>query len=299
MIPYVHVPSVELGPVTLHPFGMLVAVAIWVGTSLAERRARKLGMDLPRLRSFVAWVLVCGFVGGHVIDAALYRPAEVAARPWMLLLLWEGQGSYGGFVGALAGALLWKYCEPRPWIKVASLTIPTLRLRSVPEPILPLADLLLSVFPVAWIFGRMGCSVAHDHMGIRAEPGTWLAVQAGPYEPSAVRHLPLGIELRHGEAPQFDLGLLELFFTIVLASALVATWRWRFKDGFYVAIVALSYAPIRFLLDFLRIRGTPGADARYAGLTPAQWACTLLFLFGVLMVTRATRTGRSRELLEL
>ena len=44
MIPYIHVPSRTLGPVTIHPFGVLVVTAVLVGTSLAARRARKLGL---------------------------------------------------------------------------------------------------------------------------------------------------------------------------------------------------------------------------------------------------------------
>jgi phosphatidylglycerol:prolipoprotein diacylglycerol transferase len=37
-------------------------------------------------------------------------------------------------------------------------------------------------------------------------------------------------------------------------------------------------------MDFLRIRGGEGADPRYAGLTPAQWACVALFLFGLYLL---------------
>ena len=50
----------------------------------------------------------------------------------------------------------------------------------------------------------------------------------------------------------------------------------RRSDGYVVAMVATSYAPVRFALDFLRVR-----DATYAGLTPAQWACIPLLALGV------------------
>ena len=33
------------------------------------------------------------------------------------------------------------------------------------------------------------------------------------------------------------------------------------------------YAPARFGLDFLRATDVARPDQRYAGLTPAQWAC--------------------------
>ena len=33
------------------------------------------------------------------------------------------------------------------------------------------------------------------------------------------------------------------------------------------------YAPVRFGLDFLRATDLARPDERYAGMTPAQWAC--------------------------
>ncbi len=281
MIPFIHIPPVEIGPLTIHPFGILVGTAVLVGTKLATWRAARLGLDLDKLRSFTTWMLVGGFVGGHVIDAALYRPEEIVRRPWMLLEIWSGQGSYGGFLGALLAVVLWKYVEAadEPWF----FGLPRLRLRERAEPILPFADLVLSVFPVAWIFGRAGCAVAHDHPGVVADPGAFFAVAYGPWDPAAVIHGPFGIELRNGSLPRYDLGTLELFATIAIAAFFALTWKRKLPAGFYLAAVAIAYAPVRFALDFLRVRGTPSADARYGTLTPAQWCCIALFGFGVFM----------------
>ena len=58
-------------------------------------------------------------------------------------------------------------------------------------------------------------------------------------------------------------------------------WRRRQLTGTYAVIVSLVYAPVRFALDFLRIES---ADVRYAGLTPAQWLCIPLFLFGLVLL---------------
>ena len=276
MIPYIHVPSLDLGVVAIHPFGVLVAIALLVGTTLATRRASKLGLDLEKLRSFVTWMLVGGFVGGHVIDAIVYRPDEVLRRPLWLLEVWNGQGSWGGFAGALVGVLAWKHVKWRG-----------------AEPILPFADLVLSVFPVAWIFGRMGCAVAHDHPGVRAEPGAPLAVAYGPFDPSEVIRLPLGIELRDGSAPRHDLGTLELFVTIAIAAVVVGTWRKRLPTGGYVAFIALAYPPARFAMEFLRLADR---DPRYLSLTPAQWASLALFGFGLFMTARIRRDWQSSAL---
>jgi phosphatidylglycerol---prolipoprotein diacylglyceryl transferase len=288
MIPFIHVPDLKIGPLTLHPFGLLVATGVILGTWLATRRARQRGLDVDKLNSFITWMLVAGFLGGHMLDQLFYHWPEFVKRPWSIFLLYEGLSSFGGFVGALIGIVLWKYFEAVAIGRVPLLgfTIPKFRRRDRTMPILPFADIILSVFPVAWVFGRSGCSVVHDHPGMAAAPGTLLAVAFGRPE-RITKLLSVGtgdLELRWGTAPQFDLGLLEMMFTVVLATLLALTWRRKLTTGSYVAATALCYAPVRFAMDYLRVKDVEQADPRFGGLTPAQWACVALFVFGLVMI---------------
>jgi phosphatidylglycerol:prolipoprotein diacylglycerol transferase len=134
------------------------------------------------------------------------------------------------------------------------------------------------------MFGRAGCSTVHDHLGARATADTLVAVARplGPHDGPVTR---IGfIELFHGHDPRFDLGLLELLFTIFLAGCFALTWRRRLPVGTYVIVAALAYAPVRFAMDFLRLPETEGGDTRYSNLTPAQYGCMLLFVYGVAMI---------------
>jgi phosphatidylglycerol:prolipoprotein diacylglycerol transferase len=275
MVPYIHVPDLHIGPLPLHPFGILVATGVLVGTTVTTRRARALGYDLLKLNSFVTWMLVAGFVLSHMLDSLFYHWQDVVKRPWSLLMPWEGLSSFGGFIGAFVGIAAWRYFYVdgnRP------------RLRAQPHPILPYADLVLSVFPLGWVFGRAGCSTVHDHPGARAAADTLLAV-AYPLRPGdgTVTHIGF-IELIHGHDPRFDLGFLEFLFAIILAACFALTWRRRLPVGTYVVASALAYSPVRFAMDFLRIPENEGGDTRYAGLTPAQFGCIGLFLYGLFMV---------------
>jgi phosphatidylglycerol:prolipoprotein diacylglycerol transferase len=277
MIPYIHVPDLHIGPLPLHPFGVLVATGVLVGTSVTNRRARALGYDLLKLNSFVTWMLVAGFILSHVLDELFYHWSEVVMRPWSLLMPWEGLSSFGGFAGALIGIVAWRYfvVDEGDW---------RWRRRERPHPILPYADLVLSVFPLGWVFGRAGCATVHDHPGARATADTLLAVayplRAGD---GAVTHIGF-IQLIYGHDPRFDLGFLELLFTIVLAACFALTWRRKLPVGTYVIAAALAYAPVRFAMDFLRIPESEGGDTRYWGLTPAQYGCIGLFLYGLAMI---------------
>jgi len=102
----------------------------------------------------------------------------VLTDPLSLFRIWEGLSSFGGFTGAIIGGFLWK-----------------LRYRA---DILPYADVVASSFPTAWIFGRTGCSIAHDHPGLPSD--AWFAVQ-------------------YPDGGRFDLGLYEMLLTIPLALA--------------------------------------------------------------------------------
>ena len=332
MVPYVHVSD----PGFVHPFGILVATGVFVGIWLATTRARKLGYDVDRLNSFITWMLLCGFVGGHMLDELFYHPEEIAKNPLSLIMLWRSLSSFGGFVGAFAGIVLWKYFwfdssyPAHPWLS----WIGRIRRRTATQPILPFADLILSVFPVAWVFGRMGCSSVHDHPGALARKGAFLAVEYPCNFPAGASpeyvaahftgprtHIGPFIELLHGAHgatcnycldgghidtlrgvcqnvvngyfPRYDLGLLEMLFTVCLATLLALTWRTKVPVGFYVVATALAYSPVRFAMDNFRITEGINADLRYGGLTPAQWGCIALFHFGLAMLGIVLR-DRSR-----
>lgn len=54
---------------------------------------------------------------------------------------------------------------------------------------------------------------------------------------------------------------------------------------FFVGLLAVAYAPVRFGFDFLRT-----VDVRYAGLTPAQWACFAVIGAGGYLMARSPST---------
>ena len=285
MIPYIRVDELHFGPIALHPFGLLVAAGVIVGSRLATSRARTTGANVAELHSFIMWMLIGGFAGGHVLDELFYHPSEALRAPWSLLYLWAGLSSFGGFIGGIFGILAWRFFALVPVIDVGPVTIRWFRRRVSSRPVLPICDLLMSVFPFAWALGRTGCSVVHDHPGARASADTWLAVAYG-HGPSE----SFGpITLIHGDAPRFDLGLLEMMFTVILAACFALTWRRRLVTGTYLAVASLAYAPVRFVMDELRLPDDEGGDLRYGGLTPAQWCCLALFGFGLACLVRCLR----------
>ena len=260
MIPYFEQPTLPLGPVTLHAFGALVGGALLAGSALTVRRCRKSGLD-PELGGDLAiYALVAGFVAAHLYATLAYFPQDVLRNPILLFKIWENISSFGGFVGGLFG--IWLFFKMRA---------PGL----AREEKWKYLDAVVFVLPFAWAIGRLACTVAHDHPGtVTTFPlGVSLATPEAreyiaSYYASAGRLAELPRPAQLERMAFHDLGWYEFLYTLfVIVPAFLVLDRKPRRAGFYAIAFLFLYVPARFALDFLRL-----ADARYLGLTPAQYA---------------------------
>jgi len=207
-------------------------------TDLAQRLGRERML-------FNARMVIGGFIMAHLVSVIFYFPERIKENPLVLLNFWAGLSSFGGFVGA---AITYLYLTRKEEI-----------------PRLPYADVVALGLSVGWIFGRLGCTTAHDHPG---------------------RHTDFFLAVKYPDGPRHDLGLYELLFTIVLTVILFRFARKPRPAGHIIGLAAALYAPVRFGLDFVRATDVSRPDARYAGLTPAQWACLGLLALGISLLRR-------------
>lgn len=215
MIPYFAQPQLQLGPLTIHAFGVLVACALLVGTRIVRSRAAAKGVPEHAVGRFLGWVLVGGFAGAHLMDRLVYFPREAMRDPLSLLRFWESLSSFGGFVGGTIGALLF------------------FRRHATPGSVWTFVESFAYAFPFGWMFGRAGCFVAFDHPG---RPTTFVLGQM--YRDGVIRH---------------NLGLEEAIYTGIIAILFAVLGRRPRKSGFFLGLFLFLYAPFRFAADFLRI----------------------------------------------
>jgi phosphatidylglycerol---prolipoprotein diacylglyceryl transferase len=252
-LPYIQVPTLELGPIDVRPFGVLLALGVLAGAHAVRYLGQGDGLDRTTLQSMTAWTLIGGFLFAHVFDVLLYQSDVLLTAPWMLLVPCAGTSSVGGMLGGIGAFVLYfrLYGGPQPQ-----------RLRY--------ADAAMLGAVIGYLCGRAGCAVVHDHPGV---PSDFVLAVAFPN--GTVRH---------------DLGLYEFLWLVVVAIAVFATWFLyrRRRPGFIVGLTALLYAPVRFGLDFLRAgEDLRGGDPRYLGLTPAQYVAIALTALGLYLVGRA------------
>ena len=251
LIPYfapveIDVPWPGGHPVALAGFGLLAGVGFLAGGAVAMRRAARRGLDPTVVRALIPWLVVAALVGGHLAYGALYQPAVYLAAPRLWFEVWHGLSSVGGLLACTVVAALF------------------FRRRGLP--FWPYADVLAYALPTGWAFGRLGCFVAHDH------PGTptrfWLGVYGiCPNQPRFVAC--------------HDMGLYEAIGSAVTALAFAFLGRKPRRDRFFTLALGLSYAPVRFAMDFWRPETT---DPRWFGLTAAQFAMCGLFALCVALL---------------
>ena len=56
-----------VGPITLHTYGVLLAIAFLAGLWVASRQARKAGLDPARITDMAVYVLIGGLIGAKLM----------------------------------------------------------------------------------------------------------------------------------------------------------------------------------------------------------------------------------------
>lgn len=270
-------------PLQIHSFGMLVAIGlITCLTAGSWRGEKKLGISGESFQNFGFFLIAFGWTFSHVFNVVFYEPEKLAEDPMILFNVFGSISSYGGLLGGIIAVFIWKALHKEmdllKWADHAAWTIPT-----------------------AWFFGRMGCATVHDHPGAIA-PESWPLAFAFP------EYNSLGEVV--GTVPRHDLGFYEMLWWGVIVATVFWLDRKPRPKGIYLGVVFMMYAPVRFILDFMRVWPqstsgdidvnpfvgffldllhvqpevyTYGGDARYLGLTPAQYVSIGIFTAGLII----------------
>lgn len=244
MIPYLHAPSLHLGPLTLEPFGIFVAAGILLAARVLGRQAEREGLDPTPLADFAPWGVGMGVVFGHLVHLLAYHPEELSKSPFQLFKVWDGLSSFGGLLGGILAAVVFFYRHKLSFRRYSD-------------------AFALGVAP-GWAVARLGCFAVHDHPGVHSN--FFLAV-----------NFPVA---GYG-GPRHDLGLYDAIFLFAITGLLFALRNAGKLRGRLLPLLALVYAMGRFGFDFLRATDLSYVDARYLGLTPAQYGSIALVLYGL------------------
>ncbi len=215
----------HLGPLTVHTYGIGLAVTFVVGARYFERRLRARGIDAGWLANAAAGIVVGAIVGARLVHVVSHLSSYVA-HPGEIVLVWRGGlSSFGGLAGGIAGGLV---CSRRSRPAGVSLA----RLLDVAAPVLA----------ASWALGRV--------------LGPQLMVAGGGHPTSAWYGLSYAGQLgKRVPVPLFQSGLDLAIFAILI----VAERRWAGRStGAIFALWLALWGIARFGEEFLWL-ATPAA----------------------------------------
>jgi phosphatidylglycerol---prolipoprotein diacylglyceryl transferase len=209
-------PEIELGPLTLQSFGLMMGLGFLAAGVLASKRLKELGKPADWAYEMVFAALVGGIVGAR-LWSVIQNWDE--AKDDLVGSLFSGTGLvfYGGLLGGTVAVLLWAR-----WRDSLGLWLP---------------DLAAPSLAIAYAIGRLGCQLAGD----------------GDY--GIPTSLPWGMSYPDGTVPTtVDVHPTPIYEFLVMGA--VTIWLWRRRDkvrpgeliGWWAVLAGIE----RFLVEFIR-----------------------------------------------
>jgi phosphatidylglycerol---prolipoprotein diacylglyceryl transferase len=238
MIPYYPQPTFRLGSFEIHAYGVTAAIAVLASGWIIVRRGRRAGFPGEELVQLWFWMYLGAALGAHLFSTVIDDFPRFLAQP-SRVFHFHGISSIGAGSVAFVAGLLW--CRARRLSLFDSLR---------------LVDIVAFAMPFAWMLGRLGCALAHDHRGLAST--SWIAV-------------------RFPGGPRYDLGLIEFLLLIGMSAVFLIVDREVRPVGFFTGLVGVMYGGIRicvgaFHLQPMRFLG--GSVSVLIGLLvwTAMWA---------------------------
>jgi phosphatidylglycerol:prolipoprotein diacylglycerol transferase len=209
-------PEIDLGPITLQTFGLMMGLGFVVAGLAASRFLKEIGKPADWAYEMVFAALVGGIVG-----ARLWWVAEnwSEAKDDVLSSLFSGSGLvwYGGAIGGAVGVLLWAW-------RRNFLTLQMFDVAAVP-------------LAIGYAIGRIGCQLAGDgDYGIPWD-GPWAMAYPNGTVPTTEEVHP---------TPVYE--------TIAMSLVALLLWRWRhrWRAGTLFGLYLILAGAERFLVEFVR-----------------------------------------------
>jgi phosphatidylglycerol:prolipoprotein diacylglycerol transferase len=240
---------IRIGPVTIHTYGFLIAMAFLLGLWLALRQAEREGLSKEKITDIGFYALFAGIIGSRIFFIGT-EWEHFSDHPFDMIKIWEGGlVFYGGVIFAIPvavwyarkqGLLLWQT-----------------------------ADIWAPSIAVGHAIGRLGCLCAGCCYGLPTD-------------------LPWGITFSHPETlairgvPLHPTQLYESAAELLNFAILIMVRRRKTFHGQLFWVYVMNYAVIRGVIEIFRgdfDRGfiLPGISVSQ-GISVAMFVTAIAFL---------------------
>lgn len=246
-----HSVAFHIGSLTVHWYGIMVALGFVAGLWTASRRGLREGVSAEKILDLGPWLIVGAIVGARILYVITFWREEFAADPFPAVFMVQRGGLvfYGGLIGATLGGILYARRKQLPLWK--------------------LADVIAPSIPLGSVFGRIGCLLYGCCYG-SACTLPW-AIHFPPDHPT----YPNGVH----PTEIYD-ALLNLALYGLLA------WMFRHKkkfDGQVFATFLVGYALTRSFVELFRGDYPPDQHFLLSWVTPAHLVSLGILAAGLIL----------------
>jgi len=141
--------TLDLGPLTIHYYGLIIAIGLMLGMFYSCKRSKEFGLKEDDVLDGFLWVTPFAIVCARIYYVA-FSWADYKDNPISVLYIWNGGiAIYGGVLGAVLG--MWVLC------RVKKLKFTTV------------LDLILTAFLIGQFIGRWGNFMNREAFGAPTE----------------------------------------------------------------------------------------------------------------------------------
>jgi phosphatidylglycerol:prolipoprotein diacylglycerol transferase len=259
----------ELGPITVYTYGVLLAAAYLLGLKLAMVRAHARGLDQARVLDLGIYIIISALLGAKLLLLVTDWRTFTSSPGELLTLARSGGVFYGGLIVAVAVSL---------WY-----------IRRVGLPLWTTCDVFAPGIALGHVVGRLGCLFAGCCYG-KPTDLPWGITFTDPFAAANVG-TPLNRPLHPTQL--YEAGAEALILIILLATES----RGRRFAGRTFWLYMLLYAISRFIIEFYRgdDRGAVGmfSTSQFISIVLAPLAIVMLVYLGRVVTPEPKRARKA------
>lgn len=245
----------SIGPLTVHGYGLMIAVGVLAALFVGEARAKKRNMNADVLYIMTFLCVLFGFLSAKILFCIVEWKSFIS-NP-LSVLSSNGFVVYGGIIGGVLTAYL--YCRIKKLDFVAYF------------------DLMLPSVALAQGFGRIGCFLAGCCYGRETDSVFGIVFKNSHFAPNGVRLIPTQLISSAG--------------MFAVAAVLFLYARKERRRGRVGALYMILYSVGRFFVEFLRndFRGEVGP------LSTSQFISLFILVAGILIFAGKKKSEKEQD----
>lgn len=252
--------DIHLGPVTIHMYGLMIAIGFISALFLCLHRGKKRQMS----EDVIQGIFLCALIGGMAGTRILYYIVELPQILKDPSILWDfrnGYVVYGGIIGGILTSFI--YCKYKK------------------ADFLPYFDLVMPAVSMAQGFGRIGCFCAGCCYGQVTQAWYGITFHNSNFAPNGVSLVPTQLMSSAGD--------------FLICAILLLYARKNEVKGRVASMYMLLYGVGRFVMEFFRndYRGSIGF------LSTSQIISIGIVLVGVVMYFAMPKFSAKKENIDL